>query len=75
MSRINFQWDDDPAECLCVDPLDSRAVQYHSFENAGDDHEHPPLPLAEPASVEELSEEMREDYLAFMEYLKKTEGK
>ena len=72
---INFQWDDDPAECLCVDPLDSRAVQYHSFENAGDDHEHPPLPLAEPASVEELSEEMREDYLAFMEYLKETEGK
>ena len=70
---INFQWDDSPADCLCVDPLDSLAVRYHSFENAGDDHDHPPLPLVEPASVEELSEEMRRDYLAFLEYLKETE--
>ena len=72
---INFQWDDSPADCLCVDPLDSRAVRYHSFENAGDDHDHPPLPLVEPASIDELNEEMREDYLAFMAYLKETEEK
>lgn len=72
---VNFQWDDSPADCLCVDPLDSLAVRYHSFENAGDDHDHPPLPLVEPASAEELSEEMRRDYLAFMEYLRETEKK
>lgn len=70
---VNFQWDDTPADCLCVDPLDSLAVRYHSFENAGDDHDHPPLPLVEPASAEELSEEMRRDYLSFLEYLKETE--
>ena len=70
---VNFQWDDTPADCLCVDPLDSHAVRYHSFENAGDDHDHPPLPLVELASAEELSEEMRRDYLAFLEYLKMTE--
>ncbi len=72
---INFQWNDDPADCLCVDPLDSLAVRYHSFENAGDDHEHPPLPWVEPASIEELIKSMREDYLAFMAYLKEPEGK
>jgi hypothetical protein len=70
---VNFQWDDSPADCLCVDPLDSLAVRYHIFENAGDDHDHPPLPLVEPASAEELSEEMRRNYLAFLEYLKETE--
>ena len=70
---INFQWDDSPADCLCVDPLDSLAVRYHSFENAGDDHEHPPLPLVELASIDELDKNMRKDYLAFMEYLKETE--
>ncbi len=70
---VNFQWDDTPADCLCVDPLDSHAVRYHSFENAGDDHDHPPLPLVELASAEELSEEMKRDYLAFLEYLKMTE--
>lgn len=72
---VNFQWDEEPADCLLVDPLDSHAVRYHSFENAGDDHDHPPLPLVELASVEELSEEMRLDYLAFLEYLKETEEK
>jgi hypothetical protein len=72
---INFQWDDAPTDCLCVDPLDSRAVRYHSFENAGDDHDHPPLPLAEPASIDELDKNMRKDYLAFMKYLKKTKKK
>ena len=70
---VNFQWDDGPADCLCVDPLDSFAVRYHFFKNAGDAHQHPPLPLVEPASAEELSEEMRRDYFAFLEYLKETE--
>ena len=60
---------DELADCLYVIPLDSNAVSYHDFENDFNAHVHVELPLAETASIEDLDETMRNDYLEYLKYL------
>lgn len=52
----------------CV-PLDSAEVVYHAFEDSFYAHQHPNLFEVEKANISELDEKMREDYLAFRDYL------
>lgn len=55
-----------------VIPLDCADMRYHHFDTEFWDHEHIPAPLVRKIPLESLDEKMREDYLAFMEYLKNT---
>ncbi len=52
----------------CV-PLNSAEVVYHAFEDSFYAHQHSDLFGVEKADISELDDKMREDYLAFREYL------
>ncbi len=60
--------DDCRWSAYCV-PLDSAEVVYHAFEDSFYAHQHPELFNVEKAEISELDEKMREDYLAFREFL------
>ncbi len=52
----------------CV-KLDSPAVRYRAFDKHFHAHDHPSPYYVEKADVSELDDKMREDYLAFRQYL------
>lgn len=60
--------ENDTITAYCV-PLDSAEVVYHAFEDSFYAHQHPELYTVEKAEIEELDDEMREDYLAFRAFL------
>lgn len=67
---MSLLWADrEELACYYVIPLDSDVIRSHQFEEADAAHQHVALPLAEIASVNELRDTMRKDYIAFMEYL------
>lgn len=50
-------------------PLDSNYIKHHDFEEAWRDHDHPYAHGAIVVAPDELPEEMRENYFAYMKYL------
>jgi len=55
---------------LYVIPLHSDTIRYRNFTSDFYNHDHVPLPLATLALPEDLDETMRNDYFAFVEFLK-----
>ena len=53
-------------------PLDSPAIRKHRYDDISqlESHTHVLAPLAELVSIDELSDEMKEDYMVYMEYSK-----
>ena len=53
-------------------PLDSPAIRKHRYDDISqvESHTYVLAPLAELVSIDELSKEMKEDYMAYMEYSK-----
>ncbi len=60
--------EEDFGRVKCV-PLDSAPVRYRAFDKHFHSHAHPSPYYVEKADVSELDEKMREDYLAFRDYL------
>jgi len=55
------------SDCYIV-PLDSDAVLQHDFKHIFAEHEHVPLPVVETISVDDLPENMRENYMVCKKY-------
>ena len=64
---------DQRTDTYCVIPMDCEPVRYHRFELAGDEHDHIPLPRTELVRVEDLDEENRRNYDAFVQWWKDRE--
>ena len=56
-------------------PLDSPSIREHRFDDNFYEHQHIPLPLATLAKLDDLDENMRKNYLAFVEWLKANRNK
>ncbi len=67
---VPYEEDPDTINEYYVIPLDCSDMRYHNFNTDFWDHEHIPAPLLRKVSLDELDEKMREDYIAFMDYLK-----
>jgi len=62
-------------DCEAVDEyyvysLDSEQIIYHDFENLFYAHEHIPAPLVEKIDFETIPEKMKNDYFAYLEFIK-----
>ena len=71
-------WDgncDGLREELYVIPLDSPPIREHRFSNNFYAHQHIPLPLATLAELDDLGEDMKKNYLAFVAWLKADRSK
>ena len=70
---VSICWDD---RCnglgveFYIIPLDSPSIREHRFDDNFYEHQHIPLPLATLAELDDLDENMRKNYLAFVEWLK-----
>ena len=63
------QWAEAPTnECYIV-PLDCPEIRYHDFDNATFSHQHISAPFVEKINPNQLPDEMREDYCAFVNYI------
>ena len=75
---VSICWDDSCnglGEEFYVIPLDSPSIREHRFDDNFYDHQHIPLPLATLAKLDDLDENMRNNYLAFVEWLKTNRNK
>ena len=50
-------------------PLDSDYIKHHDFKKAWRDHNHPYAHEVKSVTPDELPEEMRQNYFAYMKYL------
>ncbi|MBQ4140636.1 MAG: hypothetical protein IJD70_04790 [Clostridia bacterium] len=57
------------SSCLFAVPLDSDYIKHHNFGEAWRDHDHPYAHDAIVVTPDELPEEIRENYFAYMKYL------
>lgn len=70
---VSICWDDTCnglGEEFYIIPLDSPSIREHRFDDNFYEHQHIPLPLATLAELDDLDEDMRKNYLAFVEWLK-----
>ena len=70
---VSICWDDTCnglGEGFYIIPLDSPSIREHRFNDNFYEHQHIPLPLATLAELDDLDENMRKNYLAFVEWLK-----
>ena len=75
---VSICWDDTCnglGEEFYIIPLDSPSIREHRFDDNFYEHQHIPLPLATLAELNDLDENMRENYLAFVEWLKAIRNK
>jgi len=67
---VNLDWDKAPThECYLI-PLNNEYISFHDFKNAFYAHHHIRSEFVERISVEELPEQLQEDCIAYLEYLK-----
>ena len=68
---IAFPCNNEPMDAIYTLPLHSEAIYSHRYDKDSilHAHDHISAPLAEVVSIDELSEKMKADYLAYMENL------
>ena len=75
---VSICWDDScnglGAEFYVI-PLNSQSIREQRFDDNFYEHQHIPLPLATLAKLDDLDENMRKNYLAFVEWLKANRNK
>lgn len=67
---LNLQWNDIPTNECYIIPLDSEYMRYRDFKNVWYSHKHILAPFVDRISPDNLPDEMRENYLAYLLYLK-----
>ena len=75
---VSICWDDSCnglGEEFYVIPLNSQSIREQRFDDNFYEHQHIPLPLATLAKLDDLDENMRKNYLAFVEWLKANRNK
>ena len=75
---VSICWDDTCnglGEEFYVIPLNSQSIREQRFDDNFYEHQHIPLPLATLAKLDDLDENMRKNYLAFVEWLKLNRNK
>ena len=75
---VSICWDDSCnglGEEFYVIPLNSQSIREQRFDDNFYEHQHIPLPLATLAKLDDLDENMRKNYLAFVKWLKANRNK
>ena len=75
---VSICWEDSCnglGEEFYVIPLNSQSIREQRFDDNFYEHQHIPLPLATLAKLDDLDENMRKNYLAFVEWLKANRNK
>ena len=75
---VSICWDDSCnglGEEFYIIPLNSQSIREQRFDDNFYEHQHIPLPLATLAKLDDLDENMRKNYLAFVEWLKANRNK
>lgn len=70
---VVHQWSSEPTGDYYIIPLDGERIRYHDFANACYSHEHIAAYFVEKASPNVLPDKMKEDYLAYLEYINRNQ--